>query len=775
MNIVLGLKDNKNCHKMAEAFSGFLTSSGIEIGEVTPVYKREQFDEAVKYHKFDVGIILEKMDDVAIGIGGIKQWISDNADMRIILVMDTSRRAKAKCKKMYDNGYYNGLFLDDLGKPEMMSLILNDRTDDNAYTYYGLNEYVEDEVFSRKPQNDSSEKTTKDISNLDIHETTEESSKSANMFVSRSFNNNGDTSDEQQEQNTSPKKEHIPEQGIADSVNLTTDNNSGNTDLDSLIEKAEKIVEEVEKPVDDNTTPVIEDVPAEESSDKNTTEKVSEPIVANDNEESLGDLYAEDEVTKDTLSRDENNLPIVNKEIFTSDGTSETKTKAVKNSKTVIYSRRKKKSSFDIWKNIEDPAALDNYISTVTNQQSKELATNQQKGKGKYFEGRSAEIFADCVSEYSYRREVKLNSALEVAGQSDTEGRDSELINDLIDFIENFDDATAEDKTAAFEMFRDDIWKYSVLDDLLDMEDVSEIHVVNWNNIRVKKGNDRHSTNLSFINETHYERFIKNLTKRNLKRYTSNTSMMTVYTDRSYSPEYTLQVYIYKAELMSNGQSELLIRKYSKNKLTLTDMIGGKLNNKSAAVLINSIQMGDGILLCGPSGCGATVLMNGMLEYIPLSQNGIVLQHRDELTINTHPEIIIQHPIVGSDDKPGVTVKELADAALKLDVDYYILGDVIGEEAVNLYKAATQGFITWTSIKATSAEDALAAFVETILSNAPRLPEISVINTILKKFNLIVYMEEKRVVSMSYVTGDITAVTNISDIGKCLQNIPIND
>ena len=119
-------------------------------------------------------------------------------------------------------------------------------------------------------------------------------------------------------------------------------------------------------------------------------------------------------------------------------------------------------------------------------------------------------------------------------------------------------------------------------------------------------------------------------------------------------------------------------------------------------------------------------------------------------------------------------MSELAEAALSLDVDYYIVSDVTGDECKYLYGAASQGYVTWASIKATSCADGLSSLIETISSTGGNnIATQAIINTVLNKFNIVVYMEDKKVVSMAYI-DDSKKVSDITDIENALKYIPIS-
>ena len=197
-------------------------------------------------------------------------------------------------------------------------------------------------------------------------------------------------------------------------------------------------------------------------------------------------------------------------------------------------------------------------------------------------------------------------------------------------------------------------------------------------------------------------------------------------------------------------------------------MIGSKMNLKQAAVIANAIQSQESILMCGPNNCGATTLINGMIDCIPKSKNAIILQHRDELFTINHPEITIWHPIVSSEDNKIIPIDKLAETALELDTDYYILGDAKGRESYSLYRAANSGYTIWTMVRASSCENALLNLGNMIIDAYPVLNQEVVYTILSNSIKYIIYMEHNKIKDMQILKNGYNAAQRKFNMEKIL-------
>ena len=102
---------------------------------------------------------------------------------------------------------------------------------------------------------------------------------------------------------------------------------------------------------------------------------------------------------------------------------------------------------------------------------------------------------------------VDLNPALITKCIQGTEQDFIMLMNKAKDFLHSYKNINEQGKEILLDLFRDCVFGYYVLTPLIKAKDVSDIKVLNWNQITCKANGDRYLTNLSFENEDDYNRW----------------------------------------------------------------------------------------------------------------------------------------------------------------------------------------------------------------------------------------------------------------------------
>ena len=85
----------------------------------------------------------------------------------------------------------------------------------------------------------------------------------------------------------------------------------------------------------------------------------------------------------------------------------------------------------------------------------------------------------------------------------------------------------------------------------------------------------------------------------------------------------------------------------------------------------------------------------------------LVAQQADELTTKWHPDMMFLHSLPGSTESSvNYDLKHISIAGLTMDVDFFIIGEVKGDEALYLLNAAYTGQLCAATIHAPSADKA---------------------------------------------------------------------
>jgi pilus assembly protein CpaF len=144
---------------------------------------------------------------------------------------------------------------------------------------------------------------------------------------------------------------------------------------------------------------------------------------------------------------------------------------------------------------------------------------------------------------------------------------------------------------------------------------------------------------------------------------------------------------------MAKNGTTVAIRKFSKEKLTLNDLISfGSLSKDAARFLDICIFLGKNIIVSGGTGSGKTTMLNVLGSRIPKTQRLIIIEDAAELQVKA--EHVVNFETRKADEERGVsevTIRDLVISAMRLRPDRIIVGEVRGEEALDLIQVMNTG------------------------------------------------------------------------------------
>lgn len=256
------------------------------------------------------------------------------------------------------------------------------------------------------------------------------------------------------------------------------------------------------------------------------------------------------------------------------------------------------------------------------------------------------------------------------------------------------------------EQFEQYIFGYSRLSVLIDDRDVSDIRVVGYDNIRIKKKGRRMAAQVAFASPREYRQFIDYIATRNQVNI-SNLNAIQRFTDNESHPNFILRFTLSMPLVNTYNEPYLCIRKVPKTFPQMCELIAqGMLDRETAELLISRFRQGS-TLICGGNSSGKTTLLNALKETLPDDMAVLVTQQADELTTMSHPDMMFLHSLPGTgEQKVNYDLEQISIAGLTMDVDFFIIGEVKGAEALYLLNAAYTGQICAATIHAPSADRA---------------------------------------------------------------------
>ena len=236
------------------------------------------------------------------------------------------------------------------------------------------------------------------------------------------------------------------------------------------------------------------------------------------------------------------------------------------------------------------------------------------------------------------------------------------------------------------------MWGYHVLEELIANPEIFDIKTFDENTVRIRRFGDWCGSDVHFLSEDDYRRFVRMICTRN-KKNLSNINAQVKFSDNINNKDYILRFNISSEIINTSGKPSVHIRKLPKNKMTIRDLIDAKyMTEKQAKYLTEKFKEGAGFLFAGPTGSGKTYGMSALIDYLPKGKAGLVIQETDEI-ISDNPDIQFQHIVEeNGEGKISYGLGELARFGLMDAVNLFVLGEVkAGKDAASLPMIAATG------------------------------------------------------------------------------------
>lgn len=264
------------------------------------------------------------------------------------------------------------------------------------------------------------------------------------------------------------------------------------------------------------------------------------------------------------------------------------------------------------------------------------------------------------------------------------------------------------------------LWGFGIIDDLIMDPDISDIRLINENQIRIKKNGKRYPTNIKFNSKEEYENYIDFITSKNNTNI-SIANAAQVFTDKDSCATDILRFSLVSDLVNTNERPTLLIRKIPKKKRSIEKLEElGLFTPEQYSYIRGRWANGHGLLICGPNGCGKTTFANQVLEETPHDKSVVVIQESEELFCNSHPEMIFRKILPAKGDSTvSYSLKDMTRLALMESFDVIVVGEIKGDEAAELSYATYTGSQSMTTVHSNSAMEGYEKLIDYALDAQP--------------------------------------------------------
>jgi pilus assembly protein CpaF len=320
------------------------------------------------------------------------------------------------------------------------------------------------------------------------------------------------------------------------------------------------------------------------------------------------------------------------------------------------------------------------------------------------------------------------------------------------------------ERSALAQEVMDEVFGLGPLEPLLNDSTISDILVNTSQAVYVERRGILEKTEITFKDDRHLLQIIDKIVTGVGRRVDESSPMVD-----SRLPDGS-RVNVIIPPLAVDGPI-LSIRRFGRSPLMAEDLIRTMmLTPPMLEILAAAVKARLNIVVSGGTGAGKTTLLNVLSTYISNRERIVTIEDSAELQLKQEHVVRLETRPPNVEGKGAVRQRELVINALRMRPDRVILGEVRGEETLDMLQAMNTGHDgSITTIHANTPRDAISRIETMAMMGDIRISDRAVRSQIASAVQVIVQVSRlsdgtRRVTHISEITGAFGDVINMQDI-----------
>ena len=258
------------------------------------------------------------------------------------------------------------------------------------------------------------------------------------------------------------------------------------------------------------------------------------------------------------------------------------------------------------------------------------------------------------------------------------------------------------EKDRIVEEVLDEVFGLGPLETLLDDPTISDILVTTPKLVYVERAGKLYRTPVEFKDDAHLQRIIEKIVSRVGRRIDESSPMVDARLPDGSRVNAVLPPVAVDGPLLS-------IRRFGREPLKAADLVRMLTLTEGMVTLLQAcVTSRLNIIITGGTGAGKTTLLNVLSAYIPEEERIVSIEDAAELQLNqTHVARMESRP-PNIEGQGAIKIRQLVINALRMRPDRIIVGEVRGEEALDMLQAMNTGHDgSLTTLHCNSPRDAI--------------------------------------------------------------------
>jgi len=310
----------------------------------------------------------------------------------------------------------------------------------------------------------------------------------------------------------------------------------------------------------------------------------------------------------------------------------------------------------------------------------------------------------------------------------------------------------------------DEVFGLGPLEPLLQDPTINDILVNGHNLVYVERAGVLEETNIKFKDNAHLMRIIEKIVSAVGRRVDESSPMV----DARLEDGSRINAII--PPLAVDGP-HLSVRRFGHIPITEDDLLASQtLTPPILELLRGAVTSRLNIVISGGTGAGKTTLLNVLSGFISAKERIVTIEDSAELQLKQRHVVRLECRPANIEGSGAVKQRQLVINSLRMRPDRIVVGEVRGEEALDMLQAMNTGHDgSLTTIHANSPRDAIARMETMALMANLNLPEKAVRRQIASAITIVIQISRfndgtRRVTHLSEITGMEEDMISMQDI-----------
>lgn len=309
-----------------------------------------------------------------------------------------------------------------------------------------------------------------------------------------------------------------------------------------------------------------------------------------------------------------------------------------------------------------------------------------------------------------------------------------------------------------------------VLQPLIDDKSITEIMINNYDEIFIEKDGEVIQQNINFESKEKLEDIIQIIVSKVDRRVNQSSPIVDARLQDGSRVNVVLPPVALKGPTMT-------IRKFPEKPLTVEDLIDKEAISREAAdFLLKLVKAKYNLFIGGGTGSGKTTFLNALANHIPIDERIITIEDSAELQIKSIPNIVsLETRNVNTEGKGQITIRDLIRTSLRMRPNRIIIGEVRGEEAIDMLQAMNTGHDGSISTGHANSTKDMISRLETMVLSGANLPTEVVRKQIASAINIIIHLSRlrdrsRRVTEISEIIGVVNGEVVLNPLFEFIED-----